>query len=97
MKLRSARLVQQVRLWLYTVLFVLVVVRFMNGDGDLIGFAMFVLVGALFYSEVCPVCGRLSWWEVSPLRKWPNALWIGAECRRSGDQGELPHSRSPKP
>lgn len=53
-------------------------------------FVMFMLIGGLFYTEVCPVCGRLCWWELNLLRKWPNALWIGAECRRHADSGGLP-------
>lgn len=89
MKLRTARLAQQVRLWIYTALIVLFMVRVWSGNGGLAEFVMFMLIGALFYSELCPVCGRLCWWEVNPLRKWPNALWIGPECRqqRCGDDG----------
>jgi hypothetical protein len=97
MKLRSARFAQQVRLWLYTALLVLVVTRVMSRDSGLAEFVMLVLIGALFYSEVCPVCGRLSWWEFSPLRRWPNALWIGAECRRGEDGNGSPSSYPEEP
>jgi hypothetical protein len=83
MKHRSARSVQQMRLWLYCVLLVLVMVRIWSGRSGFPEFLIFCLVGALFYMEICPVCGRLCWWELSALRKWPNALWIGAECRRN--------------
>ena len=82
MKLRSARLVQQMRLWVYCVLVVLVLVRVWSGRGGFPEFLMFCLTGTLFYLEICPVCGRLCWWEIGLLRKWPNALWIGSECRR---------------
>ena len=84
MKLRSARSVQQMRLWVYCVLWLLVLVRSWSGNGGLPEFLMFCLIGALFYLEICPVCGRLCWWEIEALRKWPNALWIGPECRRGG-------------
>lgn len=82
MKLRSARSVQQVRLWVYCVLLVLVMLRVWSGRGGFPEFLMFCLIGALFYMEICPVCGRLCWWEIDALKKWPNALWIGRECRR---------------
>lgn len=85
MNLRSARIAQQIRLWIYAALFVLVMIRVWSGNGGLAEFVTFILIGGLFYSEVCPVCGRLCWWELSPMRKWPNALWIGAECRRNED------------
>jgi hypothetical protein len=84
MKPRSARFAQQVRLWIYTALIVLVVVRAWSGKAGLAEFFMFMLIGVLFYSEICPVCGRLCWWELNALRKWPNALWIGPECRQQG-------------
>ena len=92
MKLRSARSVQQMRLWVYCVLWLLVMVRIGSGKGGLPEFLMFCLTGALFYMEICPVCGRLCWWEIDALRKWPNALWIGAECRRG--VAEAAHSSS---
>jgi hypothetical protein len=97
MNLRSARYAQQVRLWIYTALLVLLVIRVRSTNVGLVEFVTFMLIGALFYAEVCPVCGRLSWWELNPLRKWPNALWIGAECRQQADSGGLPPSSVAKP
>lgn len=69
------------RLWVYCVLAVLAMLRVWSGRGGFPEFLMFSLIGALFYMEICPVWGRL-WWEINALRKWPNALWIGPECRR---------------
>lgn len=77
------------RLWVYCALEVLILVPMMSGGGSLANFVMFMLVGALFYLEICPRCGRLCWWEVSAFKKWPNALWIGPECRCQHSQ-ELP-------
>jgi hypothetical protein len=74
--------VQQIRLWIYCILLVLIVARTWSHRGSLAEFVMFCLVGALFYLEICPVCGRLCWWEIDALRRWPNALWIGSDCRR---------------
>lgn len=82
MKLRLARSFQQLRLWAYLALLVLVVFRFGSATGTLTDFIMFMVIGALFYLEICPVCGRVCWWELSLLRKWPNAFWIGTVCRR---------------
>ena len=56
MKLKSARLAQQLRLWIYTALMLLVVVRAFGGRLGLLEFVMFMLVGLPFYLEVCPVC-----------------------------------------
>jgi hypothetical protein len=81
-KLRSARSVQQMRLWVYCILLLLLMARVWSGNGGLPEFLIFGLICALFYMEICPVCGRLCWWEMNALRKWPNALWIGPECRR---------------
>lgn len=81
-KLRSARSVQQMRLWVYCVLLLLVMVRIWSGKGGFPEFLMFCLIGALPYMEICPVCGRLCWWEIDTTRKWPNVFWIGSECRR---------------
>ena len=84
---------QQIRLWVYCAVELIVVAETMSGRGSLANFVVFMLVGALFYAEICPLCGRLCWWEVSALKKWPNALWIGPECRcqdsRSRSIGEL--------
>ena len=93
MKLRSARSVQQMRLWVYCVLMVLIMVRGLSGRAGLSEFVMFCLIGALFYMEICPVCGHLCWWEFDALRKWPNALWIGPECRR----GPVENTRAAEP
>jgi hypothetical protein len=82
MKLRSARSAQQMRLWVYCVLLVLVVLGLWTGRAGFPEFLTFCLIGALFYMEICPVCGRLCWWELHAVKKWPNALWIGPECRR---------------
>ena len=82
MKLRSARLFQQLRLWLYCLLLALVLIRAWGGWHSFSEFVLFCLLGALLYMEVCPVCGRLCWWELNVRQRWPNALWIGAECRR---------------
>jgi hypothetical protein len=83
MKLSLARSFQQLRLWAYlALLVVLVFFRLGSGTATLTDFIMFMVIGALFYLEVCPVCGRLCWWELSPLRKWPNVLWIGSACRK---------------
>jgi hypothetical protein len=86
MQFKSARLAQQIRLWLYCTIEVIIVARAMSGRGDLASFVIFMLVGALFYIEICPVCGRLCWWELNALKKWPNALWIGRECRLKHSQ-----------
>jgi hypothetical protein len=90
MGLRSARLAQQIRLWIYGALLVLVILRAWNGAAFLPEVLMFCLIGLLFYSEICPVCGRLCWWELSPLEKWPNALWIGRECRQHSEKPHAP-------
>ena len=97
MKIRSARFAQQVRLWIYTALIILVIVRGWSGNGGLAEFVMFMLIGVLFYSEICPVCGRLCWWELNPLSKWPNALWIGPECRQQRCSASLPPSQEESP
>jgi hypothetical protein len=72
-------------------------IRVWSTHGGLADFVMLILIGALFYAEVCPICGRLSWWELNALRKWPNALWIGSECRRQADSADLPPSNLAKP
>ena len=86
MKLRSARSLEQMRLWVYCVMVMLVVVRSCSGMGASPEFVMFGLVGVLFYTEFCPVYGRLCWWELSALRKWPNVLWIGIKCRHHSSE-----------
>lgn len=86
--LKTARSVQQMRLWVYCVLFVLVMLRVWSGRGGLPEFLALCFIGALFYMEICPVCGRLCWWEIDALRKWPNALWIGPECRCKSAEAE---------
>jgi len=93
MKIGRARFFQQMRLWLYSVLLVGVALRLGGGAATFADFVAFCLIGALFYLELCPVCGRLCWWEVSALQKWPNALWIGSDCRRrSVDDGTNPEA-----
>jgi hypothetical protein len=77
-----ARLAQQVRLWVYHAFLASIVVRSWSDRFDLAEFIMFCVIGFLPFLEVCPTCGRLSWWELSPHRKWPNALWIGPVCRQ---------------
>jgi hypothetical protein len=71
---------QQLRLWIYTIIEALLVYEGASGGMTAIDFTIFVFVGALFFLEVCPVCGRLVWWETN---RWPNALWISSQCRAS--------------
>lgn len=92
MKLRSARLAQQLRLWIYCLVLILIVIHASSGKVGLIDVLMFMLIGALFYMEICPVCGRLSWWEQSALQKWPNALWIGSQCKHRSEEENSAHS-----
>jgi len=77
------RSAQQIRLWIYWIALALMVIQSFSRPFTATDFAVFMLVGALPFLEVCPVCRRLAWWESN---KWPNALWISTRCR-----GE-PHS-----
>jgi hypothetical protein len=72
------RYAQQLRLWIYTSVEILIVVSGASSGMTATNFAVFMFVGALFFLEVCPVCGRLAWWETDC---WPNALWISSQCR----------------
>ena len=76
------RVAQQIRLWLYVVMFQLD----FFGVFTIVNFIYFALIMMLFYLEICPTCGRLVWWET---KKWPNTFWISSKCRNvtmsSGD------------
>jgi hypothetical protein len=96
MSLRSARFAQQVRLWVYLILLLIIVFQASTGMEALAVFVMFMLIGALNYMEICPVCGSLCWWELPLNRKWPNTLWIGPECRASQADKEFPASDDSK-
>ena len=73
------RWAQQIRLWVYSVVVTLSVFQSFAKRVTATDFAIFMLVGSLFYLEICPKCGRLAWWET---KRWPNAFWISSRCRR---------------
>ena len=74
----NARLFQQIRLWVYVILLVLLILSIWDRHADFVAFLMFAIVLFLPYLEVCPTCGKLAWLEGG---RWPNVLWIGAACR----------------
>lgn len=76
MKFRWA---QQLRLWIYILVEILIISQILSHKASGIEFFIFMLVGSLFYLEICPVCGHLAWWETN---RWPNAFWISARCKR---------------
>ena len=79
MLMKNVRMAQQIRLWIYSLLIVLTIVKFWTGRASLWDFIFFISFGLLAYLEFCPRCGQLCWWETGA---WPNVLWIGAQCRR---------------
>ena len=59
----NARLFQQIRLWVYVILLVLLILSIWDRHADFVAFLMFAIVLFLPYLEVCPTCGKLAWWE----------------------------------
>jgi hypothetical protein len=80
MKVRRARLLQQTRLWVYYLQLLFIIIRSLSNRLDFSQGILFCVLLVLPFLEICPVCGRVCWWESS--RRWPNQLWIGRECRR---------------
>jgi hypothetical protein len=80
MKIRRARLLQQMRIWVYWLLLALIVIRSLSNRMDFWDGILFCALLLLPFFEICPVCGQISWWESA--RRWPNQVWIGRECRR---------------
>ena len=73
------RWAQQIRLWIYAIVLALKVFQSFSIPFTATDFIVFMLIASLFYLEICPKCGRISWWET---KRWPNALWISSQCRR---------------
>ena len=89
MNFTTARLLQQVRLWIYGALMVWggIALLFTSDRHDGTGAVVLLSAIILTYLETCPQCGRLVWkegdshwwtfWLILPKRGW----WIGTECR----------------
>jgi hypothetical protein len=74
------RFFQQLRLWIYATIMVLLVLAMWGPQERIFEFVAFCLICLLPFLEICPVCGGIAWFDQN---KWPNALWIGAKCRRN--------------
>ena len=72
------RWAQQIRLWIYLAVEGLIIFHAFSVRLTATEFAAFTLVGLLFFLEICPVCGRLAWWETN---RWPSTLWISPRCK----------------